>query len=114
MLAGCDSLLAIAAWGRDPHAGAPVAQRLGFTRERTLCVATLHRVFRRVDGAAVERAVGRAATRPVPRAAVPGLRPALLPRPRAAISMVPTSGATPGAGARPDERPLLAAVESRS
>ena len=58
MLAGCDSLLAIAEWGRDPHAGAPVAQRLGFTRERTPCVATLHRVFRRVDVAACERAVG--------------------------------------------------------
>ena len=49
MLAGCDSLLAIAEWGRDPHAGAPLAQRLGFTRERTPCVATLHRVFKRLD-----------------------------------------------------------------
>ena len=58
MLAGCDSLLAIAEWGRDPHAGAPLAQRLGFTRERTPCVATLHRVFRRVDVATFERAVG--------------------------------------------------------
>src|SRR3954447_1975090 len=58
MLAGCDSLLAIAEWGRDPHAGAPLAQRLGFTRERTPCVATLHRVFKRLDVAAFERAVG--------------------------------------------------------
>lgn len=58
MLAGCDSLLAIAEWGRDPQAGAPLAQRLGFTRERTPCVATRHRVFRRVDVAAFERAVG--------------------------------------------------------
>lgn len=58
MLAGCDSLLAIAEWGRDPHAGAALAQRLGFTRERTPCVATLHRVFRRLDVAAFERAVG--------------------------------------------------------
>ena len=58
MLAGCDSLLAIAEWGRDPHAGAPLAQRLGFTRVRTPCVATLHRVFRRLDVAAFERAVG--------------------------------------------------------
>lgn len=57
MLAGCDSLLAIAEWGRDPHAGAPLAQRLGFTRQRTPCVATLHRVFRRLDVAAFERAV---------------------------------------------------------
>jgi hypothetical protein len=58
MLAGCDSLLAIAEWGRDPHAGAPLARRLGFTRERTPCVATLHRVFRRLDVAAREGAVG--------------------------------------------------------
>jgi hypothetical protein len=58
MLAGCDSLLAIAEWGRDPHAGAPLAQRLGFTQERTPCVATLHRVFKRLDVAAFERAVG--------------------------------------------------------
>lgn len=59
MLAGCDSLLAIAEWGRDPRAGAPLAQRLGFTRARTPCVATLHRVFRRLDVAAFERAVGQ-------------------------------------------------------
>jgi hypothetical protein len=58
MLAGCDSLLAIAEWGRDPQAGAPFAQRLGFTRDRTPCVATLHRVFRRLDVVAFERAVG--------------------------------------------------------
>lgn len=59
MLAGCDSLLAIAEWGRDPHAGAPLARRLGFTRDRTPCVATLHRVFKRLDGAAFEAAVGQ-------------------------------------------------------
>jgi hypothetical protein len=58
MLAGCDSLLAIAEWGRDPHGGAPLAQRLGFTRTRTPCVATLHRVFRRLAVTAFERAVG--------------------------------------------------------
>jgi hypothetical protein len=59
MLAGCDSLLAIAEWGRDPHAGAPLAARLGFTRTRTPCGATLHRVFRRLDVTAFEAAVGR-------------------------------------------------------
>jgi hypothetical protein len=57
MLAGGDSLLAIAEWGRDPHAGAPLAQRLGFPRAQTPWVATRHRVFRRLDVAAFERAV---------------------------------------------------------
>lgn len=59
MPAGCDSLLAIAEWGRDPRAGTPLAQQLGFTRERTPCVATLHRVFRQLDVAAFEQAVGQ-------------------------------------------------------
>lgn len=59
MLAGCDSLLAIAEWGRDPRAGAPLAERLGFTRARAPCVATRHRVFRRLDVATFERAVGQ-------------------------------------------------------
>ena len=56
MLCRCDSLLAIAEWGRDQ--GADVAARLGFRRARTPCVATLHRVFRRLDVAAFERAGG--------------------------------------------------------
>ena len=58
MLAGCDSLLAIAEWGRDPAGGASLAHRLGFTRAKTPCVATLHRVFRRIDVAAFEQVVG--------------------------------------------------------
>ncbi len=75
MLAGCDSLLAIAEWGRDPRAGAPLAARLGFTRERTPCVATLHRVFRRLEVAAFERAVGTWAAA-VTTALGPGATPA--------------------------------------
>jgi hypothetical protein len=74
MLAGCDSLLAIAEWGRDPHAGAPLAGRLGFTRARTPCVATLHRVFKRLDVVAFETAVGQWAsqvTTAVERTAMP-------------------------------------------
>jgi|1185.fasta_scaffold81988_1 DDE_Tnp_1-associated len=77
MLAGCDSLLAIAEWGRDPHAGAPLAQRLGFTRQQTPCVATLHRVFRRVDVAAFERAVGAWAAATTAVLATAGVREAI-------------------------------------
>lgn len=58
MLTGCDSLRAIAEWGRDPAGGAPLAARLGFTRATSPCVATLHRVFKTIDVAAFERAVG--------------------------------------------------------
>ncbi len=38
MLCGSRSLYAISQWGRD-H-GAPVAQALGFTRDRTPCAST--------------------------------------------------------------------------
>lgn len=79
MLCRCDSLLAIAEWGRDQ--GAAMASRLGFRCERTPCVATLHRVFRRLDVGAFERVVGAWAetvlaalgtTEPLPALAVDG------------------------------------------
>ena len=70
MLCGADSLLAIAQWGRDQ--GAPMAARLGFTRERTPCVATFHRVFRRLDVAAFEQVVGHWAEQVCVALAVPG------------------------------------------
>jgi hypothetical protein len=70
MLCGADSLLAIAQWGRDQ--GAPMATRLGFTRERTPCVATFHRVFRRLDVAAFEQVVGQWAEQVCVALAVPG------------------------------------------
>ena len=47
MLCGARSLYAISQWGRDQ--GSEVSQALGFTRERTPCVSTLHRVFSRLD-----------------------------------------------------------------
>src|SRR5262249_17409829 len=47
MLCGCKSLYAVAQFGRD-HAD-DLADWLGFRRRRTPCVATLHRVFRRLD-----------------------------------------------------------------
>lgn len=56
MLCGARSLYAIAQWGRDQ--GAPTARALGFSREKTPCVATLHRVFKRLDVAAFEGVVG--------------------------------------------------------
>src|ERR671919_155970 len=54
MLCNCHSLYAIAQWGWE-HWG--LAQTLGFTREQTLWVATLHLVFSRLDKAAFEAAL---------------------------------------------------------
>ena len=56
MLSGARSLYAIAQWGREHPQFAPW---LGFSRERTPCVATLHHVFRRLDVDAFESALGR-------------------------------------------------------
>lgn len=56
MLCGARSLYAIAQWGRDQ--GQPVAQALGFTRERTPCVSTMHEVFSRLDRERFEEALG--------------------------------------------------------
>ena len=52
MLCGARSLYAIAQWGRDQ--GGATAELLGFRREKTPCVATLHRVFKGLDVAAFE------------------------------------------------------------
>lgn len=57
MLCGARSLYAISQWGRDQ--GMPLAQALGFTRPQTPSVATLHRVFGRLDREALERLVGQ-------------------------------------------------------
>lgn len=54
MLCDCHSLYAISQWGRE-HL--ELAQTLGFTREQTPCVATLHLVFRRLDKEAFEAAL---------------------------------------------------------
>ena len=43
MLCGARSLYAIAQWGRDQ--GGATAQLLGFSQEKTPCVATLHLIF---------------------------------------------------------------------
>jgi hypothetical protein len=57
MLSGARSLYAIAQWGRlQPPA---VVAALGFTRERTPTVSTLHLVFRDLDAAAFEAALGQ-------------------------------------------------------
>ncbi len=53
MLSGARSLYAIAQWGREHP---QFAQSLGFSREQTPCVATLHHVFRRLDADAFESA----------------------------------------------------------
>ncbi len=55
MLSGARSLAAITEWGRlqSPEA----VRALGFTRDRTPAIATLHDLFRRLDADAVEAAV---------------------------------------------------------
>jgi hypothetical protein len=57
MLSGARSLYAIAQWGRlQPPA---VVAALGFTRGQTPAVSTLHLVFRDLDAAAFEAALGQ-------------------------------------------------------
>lgn len=56
MLCGARSLYAISQWGRDQ--GSEMAQALGFTRDRTPCVSTLHEVFSRLDRERFERVLG--------------------------------------------------------
>ena len=57
MLCGARSLYAISQWGRDQ--GQEVSEALGFTRQRTPCVSTLHQVFSRLDREAFEHELGR-------------------------------------------------------
>lgn len=57
MLCGSRSLYAISQWGRDQ--GAEVSRALGFTRDRTPCVSTLHQVFTRLDAEAFEGLLGQ-------------------------------------------------------
>jgi hypothetical protein len=57
MLAGQTTYEAIVQYGQER--GWPFLQLLGFTRRRGLCKATYSRVFRRIDAAAFEAAVGR-------------------------------------------------------
>lgn len=57
MLSGARSLYAIAEWGRLQDAAS--VRALGFTREQTPCVATLHLLFRHLDAVAFEAALGR-------------------------------------------------------
>ena len=57
MLCGARSLYAISQWGRDQDQD--VSEALGFTRERTPCVSTLHQVFSRLDREAFELLLGQ-------------------------------------------------------
>jgi len=57
MLCGARSLYAIAQWGREqPEA---VVRTLGFTRQQTPSVATLHRVFKGLDVEVFEAALAQ-------------------------------------------------------
>ncbi len=59
MLCGARSLYAMAQWGRERRTDRPdLLVALGLVPGRSPCVATLHRVFKGLDVAAFERAVG--------------------------------------------------------
>jgi hypothetical protein len=59
LLCGARSLFAIAQWADERHTDAPcVLAALGFPPGRRPCVATLHRVFKALDVAAFETALG--------------------------------------------------------
>jgi hypothetical protein len=59
ILCGARSLYAIAQWGRERLEDDPdLLESLGLVLGRSPCVATLHRVFKGLDVAAFERAVG--------------------------------------------------------
>lgn len=57
MLEGARSVDAIAQWGRLQ--GAAVVRALGYTREKTPAGSTFHEVFKALDVAAFEAALGR-------------------------------------------------------
>ena len=60
MLCGARSLYAIAQWARERREDDPgLLLALGLLPGRSPCVATLHRVFKGIDVAAFEAAVGR-------------------------------------------------------
>jgi hypothetical protein len=60
LLCGARSLYAIAQWGRERREDAPgLLVALGLPAGRSPCVATLHRVFKALDVAAFEAAVGQ-------------------------------------------------------
>lgn len=60
MLCGARSLYAMAQWGRERLADDPaVLEQVGLPPGRSPCVATLHRVFKALDVAAFEQAVGQ-------------------------------------------------------
>jgi hypothetical protein len=63
MLGGARSLYAIAQWGREHQ---ELASSLGFSREQTPCVATLHHVFRRLDVDAFEEVLSQWAQESLP------------------------------------------------
>lgn len=59
LLCGARSLYAVAQWGRERLADEPeLLMALGLPPGRSPCVATLHRVFKALDVAACERAIG--------------------------------------------------------
>ena len=114
MLGGARSLYAIAQWGREHP---QFAQSLGFNRERTPCVATLHHVFCRLNVDAFESVLGRwaqdclgegEATIAIDGKALRGIHDGELPRVRLVAAHAGESGLvlrqTEGSGGSQEER----------
>jgi DDE_Tnp_1-associated/Transposase DDE domain len=121
LLCGARSQLAVAQWGRERRDDDPeLLEALGLPPGRSPCVATLHRVYKQVDVAAFETALGAwlAQTGSTPRATpTPWTKPVRPVREGLAIDGKVLRGSQPKREGEPDSVPgtyLVAAYEHAS
>jgi Transposase DDE domain/DDE_Tnp_1-associated len=107
LLCGARSQLAVAQWGRERLDDDPgLLEALGLPPGRSPCVATLHRVYKQLDVAAFEAALGawlaRTGTKPRRQ---PKLKPAKAVREAVAIDGKVLRGSQPKRAGEPDSVP---------